>query len=129
MVFQWKLRGKGCVIYMSNKRKLIGVVGDSDAVMAFRTIGMRVIAARSAKQASSAVFQLVSDGIPVIFITENIARLIPETLEQYISNPAVSLIPIPGAMGSDGLGMGQIHANIEKAVGADILLNNTEETL
>lgn len=112
---------------MAKKPLSIGVIGDSDAVLAFRTLGMRVISVQSAQQAANAVFKLVSDGIPVIFITEDIARQIPETMSQYDSDPLVSLIPIPGSRETTGLGMERLHANVEKAVGANILLNNMEE--
>lgn len=112
---------------MPDKQSPIGVIGQSDAVLAFRTLGMRVIAARSAQQAQAAVHTLVTDGVAVILITDDAARLIPEVLARYDSDPGVTLIPIPAGPQEGSLGMQRLHANVEKAVGADILLNNMEE--
>lgn len=112
---------------MSDKTFAIGVIGSSEAVLAFKALGMRVVSAKDAKQAESAVFRLTQEGVPLIFITEDIARAIPETMQHYANDPAVSLIPLPGAHGTDGYGMERVRQNIEKAVGANILLNNTEE--
>ena len=41
--------------------------------------------------------------------------------------PGTAVIPIPGSRGSNGLGMSRVRANVEKAIGADILFNNEKE--
>jgi V/A-type H+-transporting ATPase subunit F len=112
---------------MSNKLQSIGVIGQSDVVLAFRTLGMQVAATKNPQEAARAIHKFVSSGINIIFITEDVARSIPEILSKYNDNPDVSLIPIPGASGTDGFGMQRLNANVERAVGANILLNNTEE--
>lgn len=112
---------------MHDKARGIGVIGESDAVLAFRALGMRVLSARTKVQAEQAVHALVSDGVPVIFVTEEIAALIPDIMDYYMGDPAVTLLPLPGSKGSAGLGMRRLHQNVEKAVGANILLNNMEE--
>lgn len=112
---------------MADKRALIGVIGESDAVKAFRTVGMQVLSAATKQEAERAVHQMVTGGITVIFITEDVAGTIPDTLARYDGSPEVTLIPIPGSRGSTGFGMKRVQANVEKAVGADILLNDTEE--
>ena len=112
---------------MPEKKAKIAVIGASDAVLAFRALGMLVRPARSERQAQLAVHELVASGVPLIYLTEDIARMIPETLSLYAADPAVTLLPLPGVKGSDGLGMQKVHENVEKAVGADILFNNTEE--
>ena len=57
----------------------------------------------------------------VILITEDTAARIPEAISRYRADPVPAIIPIPGASGSNGLGMANVRANVEKAVGADIL--------
>lgn len=106
--------------------KMIGAIGEKDAVFAFRAIGMRVIVAEESEKISRAVFNMVKDGISVIFITESAARKIPDVIRRYKGDAAVSLIPIPGSTGSDGYGMEQVHANVEKAIGTDILINSEQ---
>ena len=100
---------------MPDKQYGIGAVGEAEVIGAFRAIGMKSVA--------QAVHKLVAEGVRVIFITEAAARAGAETFERYKTDPEVTLIPIPGSGGSDGLGMERVHANVEKAIGADILLN------
>ena len=105
---------------MPDKQYGIGAVGEAEVIGAFRAIGMKAVAADSEKSVAQAVHKLVAEGVRVIFITEAAARAGAETFE---TDPEVTLIPIPGSGGSDGLGMERVHANVEKAIGADILLN------
>lgn len=112
---------------MGHNSSEIGVIGENDAVLAFRALGMRVVAVKTPRQAQEAVFQMVSSGVPVILVTESLAKQIPETIQRYENDPSVSLIPIPGGSASCGYGMERLHARVERAVGANILLNNTEE--
>ncbi|MEG0766356.1 MAG: V-type ATP synthase subunit F [Clostridia bacterium] len=99
----------------------MGVVGERDVVLAFKAMGMRVIPTITPEETTSAVFHLAQEGVPVIFITESAARKVPETLERYRNSPTTAIIPIPGSQGSDGFGMQRVRANVEKAIGADIL--------
>ncbi|MGI6672484.1 MAG: V-type ATP synthase subunit F [Christensenellales bacterium] len=112
---------------MADKRVPMGVIGESDAIKAFRTVGMQVMSAATQQEAERAVHHMLTNGVTVIFITEDVARQIPDTLARYNGSPEVTLIPIPGSRGSTGFGMQRVQANVEKAVGANILLNNTEE--
>ena len=108
-------------------KKQVGVVGEREAVLAFRALNMRVIAAEDAESVEHAIQKLVHEGIPVIFVTERALTLAKDLARHYQGDPAVSIIPIPGARGTDGTGMRHVKANIEKAIGADILLNDKEE--
>lgn len=102
---------------------VMGVVGERDVVLAFEAMGMRVIPAETPQAIAAAVFKLAEEGIAVVFITERAARLVPETLERYKASASTVLIPIPGSQGTDGFGMERVRANVEKAIGADILFN------
>ena len=102
---------------------LMGVVGERDVVLAFGAMGMKVIPAHTAEEITQGVFKLAEEGIPVIFITERAARLVPETFERYKASASTVLIPIPGSQGTDGFGMQRVKANVEKAIGADILFS------
>lgn len=101
--------------------KKIAAIGSNDAVLAFRAIGLTVVPVQTAEETSQAVFRLAEDGYAVIFITEAEAEMIPETISRYKTEAMPAIIPIPGAYGSTGLGMRNVRANVEKAIGADIL--------
>ncbi|MBQ7521100.1 MAG: V-type ATP synthase subunit F [Clostridia bacterium] len=111
---------------MAEKQYGVGAVGEREVIGAFRAIGMRSIPAETDVEVAQAVHRLVSDGVRVIFITEQAARRGAETFERYKNDPAVTLIPIPGSAGSDGLGMERVHLNVETAIGADILFDDQQ---
>lgn len=103
------------------------MVGERDAVLAFKAIGMRVIPVTTPEETTAALHKLATDGVPVIFITESCARTVPEALEKYKTQSGTAVIPIPGSQGADGFGLRRVRANVEKAIGADILFSNEKE--
>ena len=108
-------------------KKQVGVVGEKEAVLAFRALGMRVIAAEDTDSVEHAVQKLVHEGVPLIFITERALSFSKELVAHYQGDSTVSISPIPGAQGTDGTGMRRVKANVEKAIGADILFNTDKE--
>ena len=105
-------------------KKQVGVIGERQAVLAFRALGMRVIGAEDQEAIEHAIQKLVHEGVPVIFITERAMALAKELVAHYQGDPAVALIPIPGSGGTDGTGMRHVRSSVEKAIGADILFQN-----
>ncbi len=104
----------------------MGAVGERDAVLCFKAIGMQVIPTETAEETTRALFTLTRQGVRVIFITENAARAAAEAMERYQGDPQVAIIPIPGSTGAQGYAMSRVKANVEKAIGADILFGNNE---
>ena len=101
----------------------MGVVGERDAVLAFRALGMRVIAVSTPEETTAALHRLAVAGTPIIFITETCAAAVPEALSKYKTMPQPAVIPIPGATGSNGFGAARVRDNVEKAIGANILFD------
>jgi len=99
----------------------IGVIGARDAVLGFKSVGVAVYPAENADEARHLIHRLVQENIAVLFITEDIYLASQETIRAYKDNPLPAIIPIPGSQGSMGIGMASIKANMEKAIGADIL--------
>ena len=119
--------GKGCVSCMADVR--MGAVGERDAVLCFKALGMTVHPHPNAggKQPKHC-FSLTKRGVRLIFITESTAESAQEAIRRYQTDPQVAIIPIPGSTGSSGYAMSRVRANVEKAIGADILFgNNTTE--
>ena len=104
----------------------LGAVGERDAVLCFKAIGMEVIPTTNPEETARALFTLTRQGVRVIFITENAAQQAPEALQRYQRDPQVSVIPIPGIAGATGFAMSRVKANVEKAIGADILFSINE---
>lgn len=101
----------------------IGVVGDSDSVIGFKSLGIDVYPA-TGDDIMKVINRLATDGYAIIFVTEQAAEIAAETIARYKTSPFPAIIPIPGNRGTTGFGINGIHANVEKAIGADILFGN-----
>jgi len=101
----------------------IGVIGDKDSVMGFKSLGLDVFYT-SDEDVGKLVNTLAAKRYAIVFITEQAALEAEETIAKYKTSPFPAIIPIPNNQGSIGLGMQGIRANVEKAIGADILFQD-----
>ena len=101
----------------------IGVVGGKDAVLCFKAVGIDVFAVGEddQEQCRRTVDRLAREGYGIIFITEQAAAGIAETIDRYKNQMLPAIILIPGSQGSLGIGLQRIRDNVEKAVGRNIL--------
>ena len=101
--------------------KKIGVVGDKDSVLAFKALGIDVFPVVGADEARIAVDRLARNDYAVIFVTEQVAQEIEETIERYTKQVLPAVILIPSNQGTLNIGMKKISDSVEKAVGVNIL--------
>lgn len=101
--------------------KKIGVVGDKDSVLAFKALGIDVFPVIESDEARKTVDRLAKNDYAVIFITEQVAQGIEETIERYNKEVLPAIILIPSNQGTLNIGMQKISDNVEKAVGMNIL--------
>ena len=101
--------------------KKIGVVGDKDSVLAFKALGIDVYPVVEYDEARKTVDRLAKDNYAVIFVTEQVAQGIEETIERYNKEVLPAVILIPSNQGTLNIGMQKISNNVEKAVGVNIL--------
>lgn len=101
--------------------KKIGVVGDKDSVLAFKALGIDVFSVIESDEARKTVDTLAKNDYAVIFITEQVAQGIEETIERYNKEVLPAIILIPSNQGTLNIGMQKISDNVEKAVGMNIL--------
>ncbi|WP_028273750.1 V-type ATP synthase subunit F [Atopococcus tabaci] len=99
----------------------IGVVGDKDSVLSFKMLGFDVRFATEATEARRAVDSLAKEGYGIIYLTEQLAELIPDTIRRYDALVKPAVILIPNHSGSRGIGKKRVQENVEKAVGQNIL--------
>ncbi|MBQ7713334.1 MAG: V-type ATP synthase subunit F [Oscillospiraceae bacterium] len=99
----------------------IAVVGDWNSVMGFRALGLEVCPAVTAEDARAEIRRLAHEDCAVIYLTETLARAMPDVLERYKDAPRPAIILIPGREGPLGIGRDSIRRAIERAVGTDIL--------
>lgn len=105
--------------YMAN----IGVIGDRDSVLLFKAVGMDVFFETEQASASKTIYRLAREGYRVIFLTEELYSECDEAISSFKSEAFPAIIPIPSNQGSKGIGMAELKANVEKAIGADILFS------
>lgn len=99
----------------------VAVIGDRESILGFKALGLQTVAAASADEAAAALHRLARDGCAIIYLTEQLAALIPEDVARYIEDVHCAVIPIPSKDGSLGIGQREMHQAVERAVGADIL--------
>ena len=99
----------------------IAVVGDKDSILAFKALGVDVFTVYDEDEARKTVDTLARDSYGIIFITEQTARLIPDTIERYDKEIIPAVILIPSNQGTLNIGIDRINRNVEKAVGSNIL--------
>ena len=105
------------------KNGKIAVIGDKDSILAFKAVGVETFAANGVFEAND-ILKKLKDDYAVIFITEDLAEQIADTLDKLKSRAYPAVIPIPGSLGSNGFGLKNIHRDVEKAIGADILFGD-----
>lgn len=99
----------------------VAVIGDKDSVLAFKALGVRVFTAIEANETRKLVDTLARDEYGVIYITEQLASMIPETINRYNDELIPAIILIPSNQGTLNIGIDRINKNVEKAVGSNIL--------
>ena len=97
------------------------VIGDKESILGFSALGLTTCATDDPVVAALEIKRLCDSGCAVIFITEKLAREIPDEIAKYKAIPDCAVIPIPSKEGSFGIGEREMHQAVEKAVGADIL--------
>ena len=99
----------------------IAVVGDWESVMGFRALGLDTHPVSAPDEAREEIKRLAKGDCAVIYLTETLAKAMPDVLERYKDELRPAIILIPGREGSLGIGKDNIQKAIERAVGADIL--------
>lgn len=97
------------------------MVGDKDSILPFKALGIEVYFVENKEEAKKTVDTLAYNHYGVIFITEQFAAQIEETIERYNKMVTPSIILIPGSQGSLGVGLKRIKDNVQRAVGINIL--------
>ena len=99
----------------------IGVVGDKDSILAFKALGIDVYPVTEPDEARITINKMAAEKYAIIFVTEQIAKDLEETIERYNRELIPTVILIPSNQGSLNIGIERINDNVEKAVGVNIL--------
>ena len=99
----------------------IAVIGSWESVMGFRALGLETYPVTAPEEARETIRELAKSGdCGIIYLTEQLAKDLPDVLDRYKDELRPAIILIPGREGSLGIGMNNIQQSIQRAVGADI---------
>lgn len=99
----------------------IGVIGDKDSVLPFQLFGFDVYDSKNQLEVRSTIEKMVRKDYGVIYITEECAQLVFETIECYKEKLIPAIVLIPSYKGTKNIGMKEIQKSVEKAIGQNIL--------
>ena len=98
----------------------IAVLGDRDSVMGFKALGLDTFFVEEAEEARHTLHRVAKEEYAIVYVTEQLAQLIPADIARYKTETTPAVILIPGKTGSLGLGAQALQTAIERAVGADL---------
>lgn len=101
----------------------IAVLGDYDSIYGFAALGLDTFPVGDATEAAEELKKLYKGNYAVIYITEAMYNALEEILAQ-LEEALPAIIPIPGIYGNTGVGITNVKAFVEKAVGSDIIFNS-----
>lgn len=99
----------------------IAVLGDYDSIYGFGAIGMDTFPVTNPEEGAKTLRTLAKSEYAIVYITENLASEINHEIEKYRESLSTAIILIPGVYGNTGQGIAGVKANVEQAVGSDIL--------
>ncbi len=99
----------------------VAVIGDVDSVLAFKALGLDVFTPHEQNEIKRTLDKAAQDGYGIIYITEQLAVQIPETIQRYTTQMVPAVILIPSNQGSLHIGLDRINEQVERAVGSNIL--------
>lgn len=106
---------------MATEQYRIAVVGNRDAILPFRIIGFETFPVTTSEKARLKLAELTQLDFGIIYLTEDFAAEIPDTIRYYDTLVTPAVILIPTHKGPLGIGASRIQENVEKAVGQNIL--------
>lgn len=98
----------------------VAAIGTNDAIILFNAVGIKTYLADEPVVVDRIIFDLANDNYKIIYVSEEIYEMIPETLEKYKNITFPIIIPIPTSTDQKGIGLKKIKENVEKAIGFDI---------
>lgn len=104
----------------------MAIIGDGDSVLVFSSIGVDAYPVQNSENAEN-VLKKIASKYQIIFITDDVAKQINETISRYITSPYPIILPIPSKNGSNGYGTSTLEVAMEKALGVNIFANQNKD--
>ncbi len=112
---------------MEKKDYKIAIIGSADAIGGFRAIGVEAISVYSVQDCREKFWNVFnSPEYGILFITEDWAEKIQDTLQNLPLKALPSVVAIPSHSGTTGTGLNNLKKVVEQAIGSDILSNENK---
>ncbi|WP_422447976.1 V-type ATP synthase subunit F [Thermoanaerobacterium sp. DL9XJH110] len=105
----------------------IGVIGDRDTVLAFKSLGVDIFPVIDDSEAANTLMKLARENYAVIFITEQAAQNIQDKIALFRDKMVPAITLIPSNRGTLGIGIAEVKKSVEKAIGVDIIFEREGE--
>lgn len=108
----------------------IAVIGSREAIIGFKAVGLTPYFCNSADKLIEKLYELKKktntpeseEKYGIIFITEDMATMIPDDDWKKLTNTALpAIISIPSHKGATGVGIERLNKIVERALGSNIL--------
>jgi V/A-type H+-transporting ATPase subunit F len=97
------------------------VIGDRDSVLGFGALGVKVkTPPPDAEEVRRAIGEALTEEVAILFITERLAQEVPDMIKDLSRRALPSVVVIPDASGSKGMGLKKLDEIIIRAVGSTI---------
>ena len=99
----------------------IGAIGDKDSVLPFKLFDFDTRTTKDKQLIRQQIEEMDQNDYGIIYITEEFAQLVPETIKRYEEKMIPAIVLIPNHEGTLGIGKSMIQGQVERAVGQNIL--------
>lgn len=104
----------------------IAFIGDADSVLGFRALGVETVVPGNADEARKQFARLVKEKTSIIMITEDMMDHLQEQIDETVHMAIPSVVVLPGIKGTQRRGEDTIRELIIKAVGVDLMSEETK---
>ena len=80
-------------------------MGDYDSIYGFAALGLSTFPVDNLETAKKRLSTLVNSGYGIIYVTEELARMMSDKIDEYKSMMSPAIILIPGVKGNTGEGI------------------------
>ncbi|MEG1503189.1 MAG: V-type ATP synthase subunit F [Enterococcus sp.] len=99
----------------------IGAIGDKDSILPFKLFAFDTFVRKDKKLIRQKIDEMAQEEYGIIYITEEFAQLVPDTIKRYEEKIIPAIVLIPNHQGTLGIGKSMIQDQVERAVGQNIL--------
>ena len=103
----------------------IAVLGEYASIYGFAALGLETFPVDTPEEGEKILKNLASGDYAVIYITESMASKLKNEVARLKGQITPAVIQIPGISGNTGAGIEGVKANVEQAVGSDILFGES----